>query len=296
VSDGDVKMTSSRWVGSRALALLPAAALLLCNCKSTSSDDAGTSKDGDAIANCPIGTDDLISDFLIDNGIFPADGRQGGWYVYGDTNGTFDPPKVDNAAYPIDMTTGNPNCSGPGSLRLKAAGFIGFGAAMGTDFKPRAPADGGALGPKGTYDASKYRGVAFWAKSAAPMKLVQVKFPDVNTDTEAPLHENPICILNPASAMNCSPYLVKLGESADAGTGDFAKYATAQINTTWKRFEILFADTKQDSTNPGFKPTPDKLDTTRLLGMAIQVNADFSTMPPTANNFELWIDDIQFIR
>ena len=96
--------------------------------------------------------------------------------------------------------------------------------------------------------------------------------------------------------MNCSPYLVKFGEQADAGTGEFAKYANAQITTTWKRFEVLFADAKQDPTNPGFKPTPDKLDTTRLLGMAIQVNADFSTNPPTANNFELWIDDVQFIR
>jgi hypothetical protein len=268
----------------------------LAGCKSSDAPTDAGDKDVGAITNCPVGTDDLISDFATSNGIYATDGRQGGWYVYGDTFGTFDPPKVEGAPYPIDLTTGNPNCSGAGSLRLKATGFTGFGAAMGTDFKPRAPADGGTLGPKGTYDASKYRGVAFWAKAAAPMKFVQVKFPDVNTDTEAPAHENPTCILNAASAMNCSPYLVRLGEPVDGGTAGFEKYANVTIDTTWRRIEILFADTKQDPTNPGYKPTPDQLDVKRLLGMAIQVNANFGTVPPSANNFELWIDDVQFVR
>jgi hypothetical protein len=257
--------------------------------------DGSTSTDVGPIMGCPVGTDDLLSDFATSNGLYPTDGRQGGWYVYGDQYGTFDPPKLDSAPYPIDMTTGNPSCSGSGSLRLKATGFIGFGAAMGTDFKPRAPGDGG-LSPKGTYDASKYRGVAFWAKSAAPLQFVQVKFPDINTDVEAPPHAVPNCILNPNSTQNCSPYLVKFGVAAGTGTTDFSKYTNAQINPTWKRFEVLFADTKQDSDNPGFKPTPDSLDVAHLLGMAIQVNANFGTTPPTANDFELWIDDVQFIR
>jgi len=277
-----------------------AAGSSLAGCKSSDGAADAGSKDLGAITNCPMGTDDLISNFDTNNGITATDdGRRGGWYVYGDTNGTFDPPKIEGAPYPIDMTTGNPNCSGAGSLRLKATGFTGFGAAMGTDFKPRQAVDGGdggALGPKGTYDASKYRGIAFWAKSAAPLKFVQVKFPDVNTDTEAPPHENPTCILNAASVMNCSPYLVRFGDPADAGAGEFAKYSNTQINSTWKRFEVLFADTRQDPNNPGYKPTPDKLDTTRLLGMAIQVNADFTTTPVSANNFELWIDDLEFLK
>jgi hypothetical protein len=281
-----------------------AACCSMAGCKSSSSpDDGGQNRDvgADVAQNvdlapnpdCPIGMDDLISDFTSNNAIYPTDGRQGGWYVYGDPAGTFDPPKVDTAPYPIDATTGNPTCSGPGSLRLKATGFTGFGAAMGTDFKPRLPGIDGGVGPKGTYDASKYRGVAFWAKSAAPLKFVQVKFPDVNTDVDAP---SPVCILNPNSQSNCSPYLVKFGVAADAGTTDFSKYANDQIDMTWRRFEILFADTKQDADNPGLVPADDKLDVAHLLGMAIQVNADFSTTPPTANDFELWIDDVQFIR
>jgi hypothetical protein len=285
--------------GSWFIVVAVAAGSSLAGCKSSDSGTDAGNGDLGAITNCPMGTDDLISNFDRGNGIEATDGRQGGWYVYGDDFGTFDPPKIEGAPYPIDMNTGNPSCSGAGSLRLKGTGFRGFGAAMGTDFKARQVVDGGdggVLGPKGTYDASKYKGIAFWARSAAPLKFVQVKFPDVNTDTEAPAHENPTCILNSASAMNCSPYLVKLAEVTEGGTGDFAKYSNAQINTTWKRFEVLFADTKQDTGNPGYKPTPDRLDTTRLLGMAIQVNANFGTTPVSANDFELWIDDLQFLR
>jgi hypothetical protein len=281
--------------GRQNLLVILSAAILVgaVGCKSSSSSD---NPDTGPITTCPVGTDDLISDFTSDNSLYATDGRRGGWYVYGDTFGTFTPPKIENAPYPIDNTTGNPNCSGAGSFHLKATGFIGFGAAMGTDFKPRAAGVDGGFGPKGTYDASKYTGVAFWAKSAAPLRFVQVKFPDINTDTEAPDHATPTCILNPASAMNCSPYLVKFAEVPDAGTIQFPKYMTAQIDTTWKRFVVLFADTKQDADNPGYVPTPDRLDTTKLLGMAIQVNANFSTTPATANDFELWIDDAQFVR
>jgi hypothetical protein len=277
-----------------AFAIVVAGSGAFVGCKSSGSGGPGV--DGGPITNCPIGTDDLISSFDSTNGIEPSDGRQGGWYVYGDANGTFDPKKIEGAPYPVDMDNGNPNCSGAGSLRLKATGFTGFGAAMGTDFKARLAGPDGGLGPKGTYDASKYRGVAFWAKAGAPLRFVQVKFPDVNTDSEAPDHEVSTCILNPFSELNCSPYLVKFAEPTDAGAIQFPKYTHTQITTTWKRFEVLFADTQQDLTNAGYKPTPDKLDVTRLLGMAIQVNADFSTTPPTANDFEVWIDDVQFIK
>jgi hypothetical protein len=246
-------------------------------------------------AGCPSNLDDLISDFAIDNALHPADGRQGGWYVYGDTFGTFDPPKDDSRAYPIDLTTGNPNCSAmPGSLRVKGTGFRDWGAAAGTDFKPRVAADGGAMPPKGTYDATKYRGVSFWAKASAPVSFVQVKFPDINTDTEAPIADP--CILTAGSQYNCSPYLVKFGEEPTDGGLLFPNYASSKIDTTWKRFEVLFADTRQDPGNPGLKPPGDKLDVANLLGMAVQVNANYSTTPQTANDFEIWIDDVQFIK
>ena len=114
-------------LGSWFLVVALAAGSSLAGCKASDPGNDAGSNDLGAITNCPMGTDDLISNFDRSNGIEATDGRQGGWYVYGDNNGTFDPPKIANAPYPIDMNMGNPNCSGAGSLRLKATGFTGFG-------------------------------------------------------------------------------------------------------------------------------------------------------------------------
>lgn len=254
--------------------------------------DAGADMGAAPVCPTPANADDLISDFATDNGIHPALGREGGWYVYpnsaSDPNGVFDPAIPPNmGAYPIDDTQGNPYCTGPGSLHVKATNFRLFGAALATDFVPKQ-----ANGLKGTYDATQYKGVAFWARGAAVIKHVQVKFPDINTDTEARDDSDPMhCVLVAGATTNCSPYIVKLGDEAVN-----PKYTGAVINTTWRRFEIFFADALQDEFNPGYKPPVDRLDVAHLLGMAIQVNADFSMMPPAANDFEIWLDDVEFIR
>ncbi len=75
-----------------------------------------------AVYTCITIADDLIADFTTDNSLNPVDGRQGGFYVYGDGSlaGQFDPPNVKCQPYPIDTTTGNPPCSGPGSFHVKA--------------------------------------------------------------------------------------------------------------------------------------------------------------------------------
>ncbi|HEY6006713.1 MAG TPA: hypothetical protein VIU40_00180, partial [Geobacteraceae bacterium] len=345
----------------------------------------GTSAQPDAALppNTCIKTSDdgLIADFTKDNGLNPADGRQGGFYVYGDTSGTFDPPRVPCEAYPIDTTEGNPTCSGPGSFHLKATGFATWGAALGTDFVPAAgngsggavneggsSGTGGAVGTggsnasggntgaggatarggntgfgprggntgftvgldggiasggaggttasavdanaidagptcpeitgetppkKGYYDASKFVGVSFWAKSTAPLTGVQVSFPDIYTDGGAdPAVVDPsasACAYVGGSTINCSPYLVKFGDAA------FPAYKAYQIDTDWKRFDVYFADTKQDQYNPGLQGPGDALSTKYLTAMAIQVNAKYVNGSPTANDFEIWVDDINFI-
>ena len=55
--------------------------------------------------------------------------------------------------------------------------------------------------------------------------------------------------------INCSPYIVKfgygyMGEALTPVMEDFPKFISTQIDTTWRRFEILFDDMKQDS-QPG---------------------------------------------
>jgi len=159
---------------------------------------------------------------------------------------------------------------------------------MGTDFEPM---EGNY---KGTYNASKYKGVSFWAKAGAALTGVQVSFKDIYTDDKGnpnALDPNIFpCAYITGATNNCSPYLVKFADPAK-----FPNYADYQIDTDWKQFDIYFADTQQDQYNPGFHTDADKVDLEHLTGMAIQVNADFSGGSPVANDFELWIDDVKFI-
>jgi hypothetical protein len=147
---------------------------------------------------------------------------------------------------------------------------------------------------KGNYDASKYKGVSFWAKSTAPLTGVQVSFPDIYTDGAAdPTLVDPNasrCAYVGGSTINCSPYLVKFGDSA------FPAYKNYQIDTTWKRFDIYFADTKQDPYNTGILGPGDVLTVQHLTAMAIQVNATYVNGSPKPNDFEIWVDDINFIQ
>jgi hypothetical protein len=210
--------------------------------------------------------------------------------------------------YNIDGA-GNPNCSPGGALHIKGAGFGMWGAATGVDWKPR-PSDGdGGYADKMTYDASKYRGVAFWAKSSAPLDGVQVSFPDIYTDNAAPPHDMPPdpvsgatctmckCIYTAGSDYNCSPYLVQFGLKGDAAVDTlFSGYSDLRLTPTWTRFQILFVDAHQDPGNGGYKPPGDRLTVDKLTAMAIQVNADYSSGHAQARDFEIWLDDVSFIK
>ena len=247
----------------------------------------GAAPDGGGVS-CLSGSDELIADFQDDNDLHTADGRKGGFYVYGDSKGSFEPAKVENSAYPIDQDMGNDQCSGAGSFHTKAVGFADWGAAISADFMPK---NGDK---KGTYDASKYKGVSFWAKAGAPLHGVKVSLPDIYTDSGAdPQSLNPgqtPCVFESGSKFNCSPYLVKFGDS------DFPAYKDYQIDTTWKRFDILFADTEQDFFNPGFHTAENKVDTKHLTSITIQVNALYADGSVTPNDFEIWIDDVYFFK
>jgi hypothetical protein len=246
-----------------------------------------TAADG-AAGRCLVGADELIADFQDDGRLSPAEGRKGSFYVYGDNLGSFTPAKVDNAAYPIDPDNGNSQCSGAGSFHTKAVGFSDWGAAIGADFMAK------SSGAKGTFDASKYRGVSFWARASAPLDGVKVSLPDIYTDGGAdPRTVNPSiapCVFQSGSKYNCSPFLVKFGDS------DFPAYKAYKIDTTWRRFDILFADTQQDFFNPGFHTADNKLDTQHLTSITIQVSTLYVNDVAKPNDFEIWIDDVYFLR
>jgi hypothetical protein len=271
-------------------------------------DSGGAASDA-AVAACISVADDLIADFTTDSSLNPVDGRQGSFYVFGDGSlaGQFDPPIVSGQPYPIDSTTGNPACSGPGSFHTKATGWGVWGAGLTTDFAPKVLTEAGVgldgTGFKGTYDASRYRGISFWARATAPLTGVQVSFPDVYTDGGATFAGLPVpdgtppdftsCIYS-TGRYSCSPYLVKFGSDP----AHFPAYQgeAYQIDTTWKRFDVFFADTRQDQYNPGFHTAADKLDTSHLTSMAIDVYATYVNGLATPNDFEIWLDDVSFIR
>jgi hypothetical protein len=277
--------------------------MFVAACSSSGSATPTPGKDaggGDGLvlpANCINSPADLIADFSVDNGLAPEDGRQGGFYTYGDPSETSGTPLAvltppEGGPDPVDSTVGNA-CSSPlGSFHVKATGFVVWGAATGTNFVPGTGS--GTTAVKGTYDASKYKGISFWAKATAPLTGVQVSFPDVWTDASAnptPLNANyDPCVYVAGANNNCSPYLVKFGDAA------FPNYMTTQIGTTWQRIDILFADTQQDADNGGQGSPSMMLDVAHLTSMAIQVNAihnaDLTISP---NNFEIWLDDIFFL-
>jgi hypothetical protein len=286
---------------------LAVAGVAAVGCKSSGGDAPADGGDSGTLANCP-SADDLISNFDTDNSLSPVGGRQGGWYTYGDNNGMF----VTGGSNGFDIRVDEGNaCSPGGAFHVKGTGFSMWGAAMGADWRPR-PSDGdGGYGDKMTYDASGYRGIAFWAKSSAPLDGVQVAFPDIYTDGGAPAHDMPDptdptlpplctdcrCIYNAASQYNCSPYLVQFGLKGDAAADVlFSGYSNYQLDTTWKRYQVLFVDTRQDPGNGGYHTMANRLTADKLTAMAIQVNADYSTGSAKARDFEIWLDDVSFIK
>lgn len=288
---------------------LASVSMLVAACSSSGSGGKDAAGDGPALpANCINSPADLIADFSVDNGLAPEDGRMGGFYTYGDDSEKTGTPlavlvPAEGSTAPNDPTVGNA-CSSPlGSLHVQATGFKIWGAATGTNFVPLL-ADGVT---KGTYDATKYKGVSFWAMATAPLTGVQVSFPDVWTDAAAdptPLNASyDPCVYVAGANNNCSPYLVKFGSAGgggdagvDAAAPDFPNYVAYQINTTWKRFDVLFADTLQDKDNAGQGSPSLMLDVAHLTSMAIQVNAIHNADGTvTANDFSLWIDDVNFL-
>jgi hypothetical protein len=227
------------------------------------------------MAVCPSNTaSDLLSDFEVDASLAEIGGRKGTWSAFGDKPASepFDA---------MDIGPGNPNCSPVGSFHVKGSGFSTF-AALFVELKPR-------VGPaeRATIDVSEYRGISFWAKMSANVARVRAEFWDVNTDNVAPPHDmadpaNPgsnlctacTCVYNETSPLNCSPY------GADA----------RDLDSTWRRFQVLFANTSQDPANPGYHPPSNKLDTTSLTLFSIRI------VPPQTTAFEIWIDDVTFVR
>jgi endoglucanase len=113
--------------------------------------------------------------------------------------------------------------------------------------------------PKTLYDASRYTGIAFYARGApGTTTAVRLKVPDVDTDPD--------------------------GHVCKECYNDFG--VDFQVTAEWTRYEVAFADLKQGS---GWgNPRPAAIDLHKLFSLQWQVAT-------RGGSFDLWIDDVTFV-
>jgi endoglucanase len=148
------------------MTVLLAAAAAGCITSSPSNYGATGAARSTKLGRCPEGLVDDLEDG--DSQIVKKEGREGYWFTFVDPAGSTIAPK-DN----FTPSPGGANGS-RFSARMKgklAASGKSLYAGMGFAF----------LSPKGKYDASRYKGISFWAKGPGTIRL---KTPDVNTAPE----------------------------------------------------------------------------------------------------------------
>lgn len=206
----------------------------------------------------PANMDDVVANFEEGTGAtLQTAGRGGGFYMFNDGTGMQTPP---TGALP--PATATDRCGSTFALCMKGSGFTTWGAGMGTDF---APTSGGmGMGTKQTYDASAYKGVAFWAKSNASTASVRVGFKDKDTAPEG----------GQCDAMQAS--------GAMACNDDFGK--AISLTTTWQPFTVMFADL----TQAGWGKAYPSFDMKAVYSVQFQVSQGV--------DFDLCIDDLAFVR
>jgi endoglucanase len=195
------------------------------------------------------GPDGLIDDCEDNNNqVANLGGRNGYWYTYVDEAGTQINPPAGSA---FAMSEGGAHGSG------YAARFWGKISVNGS------PLYGGVglnwVDPKNAYDASKYGGIAFWAKKApGTYGKIRLKIPDVNTDPQ--------------------------GGVCKECYNDFG--ADIELTQAWTEYVVTW-DTAQQMPYWG-NPRPEKITSTKLYGFQLQVTR-------ANEQYDIWVDDITFI-
>jgi endoglucanase len=184
------------------------------------------------------------------NQILASAGRGGYWYTYADKTGsTIVPPSGDTGGT-FAMSEGGAHGS---ALAARMQGKVGGGGivfvGMGFSF----------VDPKGPYDASKFKGIAFFAKAGEKSSTsIRVKVPDVNTDKD--------------------------GKVCTECYNDFG--VDLNLTTTWKRYVVPFARMSQLA---GWgAPHTAAIDASKLYGIQWQVAS-----PGAA--YDVWIDDPELV-
>ena len=232
-----------------ALALLLGLTASLGACKKKVPITGAESKNSAEGRSCPK-EEGLIADGENNsNQIADIKNRGGYWYTFSDELGTKVVPETGKHGGTFQMSPGGASGS---KFAAHMSGTIGSGgnvqAGMGLNF----------VDPKGQYNASKYKGVSFWAKkgpgSAAEVRL---KVPDIATDPE--------------------------GKVCKECYNDFGVDLT--LTEEWTQYTIPFTSMKQ--LKGWGSPHTDGIDPSTLYGMQWQVQ-----VPGAA--FDIWVDEIEF--
>jgi hypothetical protein len=208
----------------------------------------------------------LIDDMEANTGEISApNGGYGFWFTYGDgTTGATETPAA-GATFRDSMispprTVSEPFASLSGATSKYAAQVSGSGfssyAGMGFNFVNPVPTPT-------SYDASGYAGFVFWGRigSATTDGVVRFEVTDANTASQGG-----VCT-------KCADYL---------GT-------MLTFTTSWQEFTVYYTGLSQ----MGFGlPRETALDAAKLYGVQFQV----STMAPPGEAFDIWVDDIYFIK
>lgn len=229
-----------------AVAVLGATSLFFSACAYVG--DADAMRETPEGAEC--GPEALIEDGEDNNNqVVVQDGRSGYIYTYIDSEGTTITPKEGSNGGIFQMTKGGANGSEyalrmNGTLASAKVVFAGMGLNL-TD-------------PKDTYDASKYKGISFFAKRGpGAYRKVRVKMPDVNTDPEG------------GKCTNCY--------------NDFG--LEIKLNDEWTEYIVPFNRMKQES---GWgSPRPPGLATEQVFAVQFQTKEAGAT-------YDVWVDDIKF--
>lgn len=202
--------------------------------------------------------DDVVANFEEGTGAtLQIAGRGGGFYMFNDGTGMQMPPPGM-----LPPATKTDRCGSTYALCMKGSGFMTWGAGMGTDF---APTSGGmGMGTKQTYDASTYKGIAFWAKSNASTASVRVGFKDKDTAPEG----------GQCDAMASS--------GAMACNDDFGK--AISLTTSWQPFTVMFSELKQAGWGKAFPA----FDAKAVYSVQFQISQGV--------DFDVCVDDLAFVR
>jgi hypothetical protein len=212
-------------------------------------------------------TADTVSDFEDGTGsVLASEMRNGGWYSYVDPTATCMVVPAPNATATAAEIPGG-RCMSMFAMHFTGMGCTTWGAGVGTDLAaPAAAADAGVpttTAMKVPYDVSGFTGVSFWSRADKGSSM-RFKMP-MTDDTK--VSDGGKCVEPSATSTNCSD--------------DFG--ANIALTSKWVKHTVTFSTMKQEGWGKVFPWTPGD-----VTSIQFQV--------PAAPSFDVWIDDVSFVK